>query len=601
MMSGWMMGGSTGAQRDEEVFGSVYDPRVVRRMLGYIKPYRKELTIAVLAMFVFTATITAVPWIIKIAIDDFIAVGNLAGLWWVVGAFMGIAIINWAANYVQQIAMERVGQGLLYGLRRDMFAHLQKQSVSFFDRTEAGRLISRVIGDVGQMQEMTSIVVMTLADFVSLVFIVGAVLALDLRLGLISMATLPVLAVVVIVWQPFAKREFLKVRRAISIVNADLNENMSGVRVVQAMNRQEANLSRFEGRNRDHLRSNLVAGRLSAGLLPSVDILTGVAMGLVVFFGSRMVSGGAIEVGALIAYVLYIQRFFDPVRSLTMQYTQLQRSMTSGARIFDLLDAAPAMVDAPGAPALPPIKGRVEFKNVGFSYNPGVDVLTGVSFIAQPGETVAVVGPSGAGKTTMVSLLSRFADVEEGRGGIKVDGYDLRDVTRASLVTQMSMVLQEPFLFSGSVRDNIKFNHPDVSDEQMVKAADAVGAHDFISKLPDGYDTEVAELGVNLSLGQRQLVSFARAIVSEPRILILDEATASVDSETELKIQRALGVVLQGRTAIVIAHRLSTVRDADRILVMDGGCLVEEGDHDTLLAADERYAQLHRANRLLEG
>jgi ATP-binding cassette, subfamily B, multidrug efflux pump len=600
MMSGWMMGGSTGAQRDEEVFGSVYNPRVVRRMLGYIKPYRKELAIAVLSVFVFTASMTAVPWIIKIAIDDYIAEGNLGGLWWVVGAFMGIAVVNWAANYVQQIAMERVGQGLLYGLRRDMFAHLQRQSVSFFDRTEAGRLISRIIGDVGQMQEMTSIVVMTLADFVSLVFIVGALLALDVRLGLISMATLPVLAFVVIVWQPFAKREFLKVRRAISIVNADLNENLSGVRVVQAMNRQQANLDRFEGKNHDHLQANMVASKWSAGLLPSVDILTGVAMGLVVFFGSGMVSGGAIEVGVLIASLLYVQRFFDPVRSLTMQYTQLQRSMTSGARIFDLLDAEPDMADAPDAIALPPIKGRVEFRDVGFSYDPGVDVLTGVSFVAKAGETIAVVGPSGAGKTTMVSLLSRFADIEEGRGGIKVDGHDLRDVTRASLVTQMSMVLQEPFLFSGSVRDNIKFNHPDVTDDQMVTAADAVGAHEFIVALPNGYDTEVAELGVNLSLGQRQLVSFARAIVSEPKILILDEATASVDSETELKIQKALGVVLEGRTAIVIAHRLSTVRDADRILVMDDGHLVQEGNHETLLAAGGRYAQLHRANRLLE-
>lgn len=600
MMSGWMMGGSTGAQRDEEVFGSAYDSRVVSRMFVYIKPFRKELTVAVLAMLVFTASLTAVPWIIKIAIDDFIAAGDLSGLWWVVGAFVGVAVVNWAANYVQQIAMERVGQGLLYGLRRDMFAHLQRQSVSFFDRTEAGRLISRVIGDVGQMQEMTSIVVMTLADFVSLVFIVGAVLALDVRLGPISMATLPVLALVVMVWQPFAKREFLKVRRAISIVNADLNENLSGVRVVQAMNRQAANLRRFDRRNRDHLDANMVAGKWSAGLLPSVDILTGVAMGLVVFFGSRMVSGGAIEVGALIAYVLYIQRFFDPVRSLTMQYTQLQRSMTSGARIFDLLDAAPELADAPGAPDLPAIEGRVQFRDVGFSYVPGVDVLTGVSFTAEPGETIAVVGPSGAGKTTMVSLLSRFADVERGRGGIEVDGHDLRDVTRASLVTQMSMVLQEPFLFSGTIRDNIKFNHPDVTDERMKSAATAVGAHEFISELPDRYDTEVAELGVNLSLGQRQLVSFARAIVSEPRILILDEATASVDSETELKIQRALGAVLNGRTAIVIAHRLSTIRDSNRILVMDGGRLVEEGDHASLLARRGRYAQLHRANRLLD-
>ena len=542
---------------------------------------------------------TAVPWIIKIAIDDFIAEGNLGGLWWVVGVFVGIAVVNWAANYTQQIAMERVGQGLLYGLRRDMFAHLQRQSVSFFDRTETGRLISRVIGDVGQMQEMTSIVVMTLADLVGLVFIVGAVLALDVRLGLISMATLPALALVVIVWQPFAKREFLKVRRAISIVNADLNENISGVRVVQAMNRQATNLSRFEGKNRDHLEANMVASKWSAGLLPSVDILTGVAMGLIVFFGGRMVSDGGIEVGALIAYVLYIQRFFDPVRNLTMQYTQLQRAMTSGARIFDLLDAEPELADAPGALVLPPIEGRVEFKKVGFSYQPGVDVLTDVSFIAEPGETIAIAGPSGAGKTTMVSLLSRFADVERGRGGIEIDGHDVRDVTRASLVTQMSMVLQEPFLFSGTVGDNIKFNHQDVSDDQMVEAARAVGAHEFISALSQGYDTEVAEMGITLSLGQRQLVSFARAVVADPRILILDEATASVDSETEAQIQCALGVVLEGRTAIVIAHRLSTVRDADRIIVMDGGRLVEDGDHESLVAANGLYAHLYEVNRLL--
>ena len=598
MMSGWMMGGSTGAQRDEEVFGTIYDPRVVSRMLSYIRPYRRELTIAVLSMLVFVASLTAVPWLIKIAIDDFIAEGDLAGLWWIVGAFVGVAVVNWAANYVQQTAMERVGQGLLYGLRRDMFAHLQRQSVSFFDRTEAGRLISRVIGDVGQMQEMTSIVVMTLADLLSLVFIIGAVLALDVRLGLISMATLPALTLVVLVWQPFAKREFLKVRRAISIVNADLAENLAGVRVVQAMNRQVTNLDRFERKNRDHLESNLVAGRLSAGLLPSVDVLTGVAMGLVVFFGARMVSGGALEVGALIAYVLYIQRFFDPVRSLTMQYTQLQRSMTSGSRIFDLLDARPELLDSADALELPPISGRVEFKHVGFSYEPGVDVLRDVSFTAEPGETVAIVGPSGAGKTTLVSLLSRFADVQRGRGAIEIDGHDVRDVTRGSLVSQMSVVLQEPFLFSGSIRENIKFNHPDVTDTRMIEAAEAVGAHEFVSALPDGYDTEVAELGVNMSLGQRQLISFARAIIADPRILVLDEATASVDSETEAQIQKALAAVLQGRTGIVIAHRLSTIRDANHILVMDGGRVVEEGTHDELVAAAGLYAHLNEVNRI---
>ena len=598
MMAGWMLGGSTGAQGDEEVFGSVYDQRVVSRMLGYVKPYRRELAIAIAAMLAFTASLTAVPWVIKIAIDDFIAQGDLGGLWWMVAVFVGLALINWGANYLQQTAMERVGQGLLYALRRDMFVHLQRQSVSFFNRTEAGRLISRVIGDVGQMQELTSIVVMTLGDLVSLVFIIGAVLALDVRLGLISMATLPILALVVAFWQPFAKREFLRVRHAISVVNADLNENLAGVRVVQAMNRQAVNLDRFERKNRLHLDANKVASRWSAGLLPSVDALTGVAIGLVVFFGSRMVSGGAIEVGALIAYVLYIQRFFDPVRSLTMQYTQMQRSMTSGTRIFDLLDAPPEVVDAPGAPDLAAVRGRVEFRRVSFSYETGTDVLDQVSFIVEPGEAVAIVGPSGAGKTTLVSLLARFADVERGRGAIEVDGRDLREVTRLSLVSQLSMVLQEPFLFSGTVRENIKFSRPDIPDERMIESAKAVGAHEFISALPDGYDTRIAELGMNLSLGQRQLISFARALVADPRILVLDEATASVDSETEVQIQRALSVLLKDRTAILIAHRLSTIRHAGRILVMDKGRVVEEGDHDHLMEANGLYARLYRLNQI---
>ncbi len=598
MMAGWMLGGSTGAQGDEEVFGSVYDQRVVSRMLGYVKPYRRELAIAIVAMLAFTASLAAVPWVIKVAIDDFIAKGDLGGLWWVVAVFVGLASINWGANYLQQTAMERVGQGLLRALRRDMFVHLQRQSVAFFNRTEAGRLISRVIGDVGQMQELTSIVVMTLGDLVSLVFIIGAVLALDVRLGLISMATLPVLVLVVAFWQPFAKREFLRVRHAISVVNADLNENLAGVRVVQSMNRQSVNLDRFERKNRHHLDANKVASRWSAGLLPSVDALTGVAIGLVVFFGSRMVSGGAIEVGALIAYVLYIQRFFDPVRSLTMQYTQLQRSMTSGARIFDLLDARPEVVDAPGAPDLGEMKGRVEFRGVSFSYESGTDVLDRVSFIAEPGEAVAIVGPSGAGKTTLVSLLARFADVDRGRGVIEVDGRDLREVTRLSIVSQMSMVLQEPFLFSGTVRENIKFSRPGITDERMIESARAVGAHEFISALPDGYDTRIAELGMNLSLGQRQLISFARALVADPRILVLDEATASVDSETEVQIQNALSVLLKGRTAILIAHRLSTIRHAGRILVMDKGRIVEEGDHYQLMESGGLYARLYRLNQI---
>ena len=385
-------------------------------------------------------------------------------------------------------------------------------------------------------------------------------------------------------------------RQAISIVNGSLNENITGVRVVQAMNRQERNLEEFEVKNRENYRANLFASRFSAGLLPPVDILTALSIGLAIYFGSQLVSDGALEVGALITFVMYIQRFFDPIRNLTMQYTQLQRAMASGTRIFELLDLQPDLVDAPGAEDLPPLKGEIELRKVSYSYVPGQDVLKNVSLHAKPGETVAIVGPTGAGKTTLVSLMSRFYDVPVDRGGVLADGYDVRYVTRKSLARQMSMVLQEPYLFSGTVRENVKYNHMGVTDEKMVAAAKAVGAHDFILRLEDGYDTYLHERGVNLSVGQRQLVSFARAIVADPRVLILDEATANIDSYTEMLIQKALQELLKGRTAIVIAHRLSTIRGADKILVLDQGEVVETGTHQQLMGQDGLYAHLCQMN-----
>ncbi|MCH8186964.1 MAG: ABC transporter ATP-binding protein, partial [Chloroflexi bacterium] len=398
------------------------------------------------------------------------------------------------------------------------------------------------------------------------------------------------------VWQTYAKRAFMRVRRAISIVNGALNENITGVRVVQSMNRQDRNLEIFDGKNSENLQASLVANRLAAGLMTPVDILTGVAIGVAIFFGARMVTDSALEIGVLIAFVLYIQRFFDPIRNLTMQYSQFQRSMASGVRIFDLLDTELDLTDTDDAEVLPRLRGEVEFKDVSFSYVPGQDVLKHVSLKIDPGDTVAIVGPTGAGKTTMVSLMSRFYDVPRGRGAILVDGRDIRDVRRESLAGQMSMVLQEPFLFSGTVRDNIKYTHVDATDEQMIEAAKAVDAHNFIMRLADGYDTFLAERGVNLSVGQRQLLSFARAIVADPRILILDEATANIDSYTEMLIQRALQKLLRGRTAIVIAHRLSTIRGADKIVVLNLGEVVEEGTHSELMARGSLYAHLYQMN-----
>jgi len=591
-----MFHGVSRGHPDEEVFGDVYDQRVVARLLPYILPYKVLASVAVVAMLIYTGTQVAVPWIIKVAIDEYVFLKDFEGLTWMFALFIGISLVNWLVNYVQQFAMEKVGQGVLFNLRADMFGHVQKQSMGFFDRTEVGRLMSRVQGDVSQLQEFSALVVMTLGELLSLLGIVIALLLLNFKLGLITMSVLPVLTLIMVVWQPFARKAFMWVRRAISIVNGSLNENITGVRVVQSMNRQERNLMLFDEKNVDHRDANLWASKLSSGLLPAVDILTAVAIGFALFFGARMIAGNDLALGTLIAFVLYIQRFFDPIRNLTMQYTQLQRSMASGTRIFDMLDWKPDLVDAKDAKPIGSVKGDIEMKNVSFSYVPGEDVIKDISFQIKPGEVVAVVGPTGAGKTTLVSLLSRFYDVEDGRGSILVDGHDIRAVTRNSLASQMSMVLQEPFLFSGSVRENIKYNHTNATDEQMMNAAKAVDAHEFIERLDEGYDTFLAERGINLSVGQRQLISFARAIVADPRILILDEATANIDSYTEMMIQRALLKLLKGRTAIVIAHRLSTIRGADKIIVLNLGEVTEIGNHDELIAMDGLYANLYHMN-----
>ena len=595
-----MHGGSSGrsdAPTDEEVFGKVYNPRVFRRMVPFVAPYRKLMALSMVATLIFVGTQTVVPYLIKIGIDDYVSEGDFSGLTVIFAIFVGVAFLNWGTNYLGQLSIARVGLGVLYGVRREMFAHLQRLSLRFYDKTEVGRIMSRVQGDVNQLQEASHVVVMVLADMLGLVGIVVAMLIMDVKLALLSMSVIPILVLIMAVWQPFARKAFIKVRRAIAIVNGALNENITGVRVVQSMNRQDRNLEIFDAKNRDHLESSLVATRMSSGLLPPVDILTGVAMGLAIFFASRMIGGSDdLEIGMLIAFVMYIQRFFEPIRNLTMMYTQLQRSMASGVRIFDLLDADPDLVDAPNAKVLPTLRGEIEFKDVSFRYTSDEDVVKHVSLHINPGETVAIVGPTGAGKTTLTALMSRMYDVREGDGAILVDGHDIREVTRHSLASQMSMVIQEPFLFSGTVRENIKYVYHDVSDEQMVEAAEAVGVHDFIMRMENGYDTYLQERGLNLSVGQRQLISFARAIVADPRILILDEATANIDSYTEMLVQRALETLLEGRTAIVIAHRLSTIRDADRIVVLNLGEIVEVGTHQQLLSNDDLYAHLYQMN-----
>ena len=604
---GGMLGGMRGLQAggmhspnmdnltDESIAGKVYDHKVVVRLATYVGPYRTQALISIAAVLVYTIGNVCIPLLMMLGINWAINDGELWRLHIVGAAFIGVTVMHFLANYVQLVFMPKVGQGILFSLRTGMFDHLQTLSPSFFHRTPVGRIMSRSQSDVLQLQETFELIVQSFSDILSLVGIITVMLIIDWRLAAVSMSIVPVLFFVLGYWQRFARHSFMRIRRAIAMVNGEYNQNITGVRVVESMNRQDANLKHFDSLNREHLEANLEASRFSGGLQPLVEILIGIGMGFgVVLVGGIMALNGSLEWGVLVAFALWIQRFFEPVRHLTMQYSKLQRAMAAGVRIFEVLDLKPEVVDAEDAIEMPPLNGHIRFEDVNFHYVPDVEVLKNVNLDIRPGENVAVVGSTGAGKTTLVTLMHRFADVTGGR--ITVDGHDIRDVTRQSLVGQMSMVLQEPYLFSGTVRDNIRYSHEEVTDEEVIAAARAVGAHEFISALDGGYDNILAERGVNLSVGQRQLISFARAVVGNPRIIILDEATANIDTQTELLIQDALKRILRNRTSIVIAHRLSTIRNADKIVVLDHGRVVEVGRHQELLQTGGVYSRLHAVN-----
>lgn len=576
-----------------EDFGKPFDGKLFARLLPYLRPYRGRVIVAALLMLISTATAVVTPYLLTtVAIDDFVLKRDVHGLAILAIVFVAVQAVNWLAAYGQTYLMTYCGQWALYRLSEDVFWKLQLLPIAFYDQNETGRIMSRAQNDISVLQQLLSSGLLSIiASSLTTVGIVFTLFSLNWKLAALTALTIPLMVVILAIWQHYARATFMRTRATISLVNASLQENVSGVRIIQSLTREDTNRRRFGDLNRGNLEANLDAGRISAIIQPMVEIVKALAIGVAVVAGGTLVLDGKLTLGALVGFTVYISRLYDPIGQITAQYSTLQRSTVAAERVFQLLEEPLTVADAPDAATLPPVQGRVAFEHVSFGYVPGVQVLQDFSLTVEPGQTVALVGQTGAGKSTVISLLERFYDVTGGR--VTVDGHDIREVTLASLRDQIGIVLQEPYLFSGSIVDNIRLGRPDATLAEVQAVAEVVGVHELIMRLDDGYQTVVRERGSNLSVGQRQLISFARALLKDPRILLLDEATANIDTRTEARLQKALAVLLEGRTAFVIAHRLATVRHADRIVVMRHGRIVEHGTHEELLARGGAYHDLY--------
>ena len=582
--------------QDEIIFGAAFDRKVVRRFAEFVKPYKKTMGFALLAVLVFTVAQLSIPLVIRFAIDEALIPkeGGHGLLILSVAMFGVIIIINYAANYLQDRLVGLTGERVIFDLRRAMYAHLQNVALTFMDKTEVGRMMSRLQGDVNSLQEFLENSITAFGDLVLLFGIVIIMLSLNFDLGLLTLSVVPTLFFVRIVWLPRARKAFRRARETNSITNGALAEGIHSVRTVQGMHREAVNLELYGDKSQENLRAHLTSAKFAQVMVPIVDTLTGAAMAIVVLIGGTLVLDQALDVGVMVAFLFYVQRFFDPIRSLTIQYSVMQRAMASGQRIFEVLDVPLALKDKVDAINPAKIEGTLEFRNVTFGYYKNQPIIKNLSFKVNPGETIALVGPTGSGKTSITALLNRFYDVWEGE--ILIDGIDVRDYSKTALGRHVAMVLQDPFLFTGSILDNIRYRTTSATSQDVEEAAKIVGAHDFISALPFGYETVLEQQGHNLSMGQRQLISFARALVADAKVLILDEATANIDSYTERQIQIALQRLLEGRTGIVIAHRLATVRNTDRIIVLQEGQLIEAGTHNALISKHGLYAKLYELN-----
>ncbi len=578
----------------EDIQFKGYDPQVVRGLISFVKPYWKPLLVSLLLMAITSAASVAGPYLVKLALDEGVVPQSVDTLRNIVLLYLIVAIAQWSAIYGRVYLMSRVGQSIIFDIRSKLFHHLQHLSLSFFSHYSVGRIIVRVINDVSVLREFITWAMLAIArDVFVLIGIVITMFSMNPLLSLLTFSVMPLIILSTRIFRNRAREYYRESRRAISWVNSVLAENINGLRVVQSFSREDINYAYFRDTvNRNNLEINLKAARLAALFFPAVDFLGITAMALVVWVGGSAVLGEQLTAGTLVAFVLYINRFFDPIRDLSRRFDSFQSTMASGERILNLLHTPIEVKDAPDAFEMPPIRGEIRFQNVSFHYSDDpTPVLRNINLTIPAGQTVALVGKTGAGKSTFIKLVARFHDPTAGT--VFIDGYDLRTVSQQSLRRQFGIVLQDPFLFSGTVRENIRFGRLNASNEEVEAAAKAVGADEFIRQLPQGYDTPVEEGGAILSVGQRQLISFARALLADPRILILDEATSSVDTQTERQIQAGLSRLLKGRTSLIIAHRLSTITNADRILVIQNGEIIEDGNHQQLLQKRGVYYDLY--------